>query len=213
MGMTMNMSWSIRDVFFAFVMWAVMMVAMMVPSVTPLFRLFASANTARAERSSTVNIMMFGLGYVTVWLGFSVLAALMQLALHEAALLSSAMSIPNPYLAATILIGAGAFQFTPLKRTCLTQCRSPLDFLMRYWRSGRSGAFLMGLRHGTFCLGCCWAVMLVLFVVGIMNLAWVAVLAVFILIEKVGPYGGRVGQIAGTIMIAFGGWLWMSAGV
>jgi predicted metal-binding membrane protein len=123
------------------------------------------------------------------------------------------MSVPNPYLAGAILIGAGAFQFTPLKRTCLTQCRSPLDFLMRYWRSGRTGAFLMGLRHGTFCLGCCWAVMLVLFVVGIMNLAWVAVLAVFILIEKLGPYGGRASQIAGTIMIAFGGWLWMSAGV
>ena len=213
MQMTMNMSWSTRDVFFVFVMWAVMMVAMMVPSATPLFRLFAKANSARAERSSSLTTMMFGLGYVTVWLGFSVLAALLQSALHEAALLSSGMSIPNPYLAGAILIGAGAFQFTPLKRTCLTQCRSPLGFLMQYWRNGRSGAFLMGLRHGTFCLGCCWAVMLVLFVVGIMNLAWVAVLAVFVLIEKLGPYGGRASQIAGTIMIAFGGWLWMSAGV
>jgi predicted metal-binding membrane protein len=213
MEMTMNMSWSTRDVFFVFVMWGVMMVAMMVPSVTPMFRLFAKGNTARAERGTTLTTTMFGLGYVTVWLGFSFLAALLQSALHEAALLSSGMSIPNPYLAGAILIGAGAFQFTSLKRTCLTQCRSPLGFLIQYWRNGTSGAFLMGLRHGTFCLGCCWAVMLVLFVVGIMNLAWVAALAVFILIEKLGPYGGRVSQIAGTIMIAFGGWLWMSAGV
>jgi len=204
MGMVMDVPWGARDLFFTFVMWAVMMVGMMTAPATPVLLLFAGTHAGRARRGVSLAVLLFGLGYITVWLGFSVCAAVTQWALHEAALLSPAMSASSPRLAGAILIGAGVFQLTALKRACLTQCQSPLGFLMSNWRDGRSGAFQMGLRHGAYCLGCCWALMCVLFVVGVMNLAWVGVLAAFILVEKIGPSGARVARIGGAIMIAFG---------
>jgi predicted metal-binding membrane protein len=114
------------------------------------------------------------------------------------------MSASSPYLAGAILIGAGAYQLTPWKGACLTHCQSPLGFLMTHWRSGLFGAFQMGLRHGAYCLGCCWALMCVLFVVGVMNLVWVAVLTGLVLIEKTGPAGNMVARVAGAVMVAGG---------
>ena len=114
------------------------------------------------------------------------------------------MSVVSSRIAGAILIGAGLYQLTPLKRACLLHCQSPLAFLMMHWRSGKVGAFQMGMHHGIYCLGCCWALMLVLFAVGVMNLAWVAVLAAFVLLEKVGPPGMLVSRVAGVIMIAAG---------
>ena len=139
-----------------------------------------------------------------MWSGFSILAGLVQWVLHEAALLSPMMSAASPQLGGAILIAAGAYQLTPVKGACLTHCRSPLGFLIGHWRDGLSGALQMGLHHGVFCLGCCWALMCVLFVVGVMNLFWVAAITAFVLLEKVGPAGVWVARIAGVAMIAIG---------
>ena len=204
MGMVTAVPWGAREVFLAFVMWTVMMVGMMTTPAAPMLILFAGTRRTNEGRGVSLPVMMFGLGYVTVWVGFSVCAALTQWALHQGALLSPTMSASSPYFAGAILIAAGAYQLTPLKRACLTQCQSPLAFLMTHWHSGNRGAFLMGLHHGVFCLGCCWALMLVLFAVGIMNLAWVAVLAAFVLVEKIGPSGALVSRIGGAMMIALG---------
>jgi predicted metal-binding membrane protein len=204
MGMVTAVSWGANEVFLAFVMWAVMMVGMMTAPAAPVFLLFAQTRSATAKRGVSLPVLLFGLGYITVWAGFSVCAAVTQWALHQAALLSPAMSASSPYFAGAILIAAGIYQMTPLKRACLTQCQSPLGFLMGNWREGNGGAFMMGLHHGAYCLGCCWALMLVLFAVGIMNLAWVAVLAAFILIEKIAPSGALVSRIGGAMIIALG---------
>jgi predicted metal-binding membrane protein len=147
---------------------------------------------------------MFGAGHLAIWAGFSVLAALVQGALHSAALLSPAMSINSPLVSGVVLIGVGLYQMTPLKSKCLTRCQSPLDFLMSNWREGASGALIIGLRHGLYCLGCCWALMLVLFVVGVMNYAWIAVLTAFVLLEKFGPMGLRIARVAGFALIIAG---------
>jgi predicted metal-binding membrane protein len=191
-------------------MWAVMMVAMMAPTATPTIRVFARAPV---ENRAPFTVPAFGLGYLTVWLLFSVAAAALQVILHQARLLTPDMSIPNRHLATAILLGAGLFQFTPFKHGCLTHCRSPLEFFLTHWKSGRSGAFQMGLRHGVSCVSCCWAVMTVLFVVGVMNLWWVGLLAVFILIERIAPHGDRLGQIGGAILILIGLQFLISAGV
>jgi predicted metal-binding membrane protein len=160
--------------------------------------------SARRERGARFAVLTFGVGYLMVWVDFSAFAALAQWALHEAALLSPAMVASSSLLAGGILIAAGAYQLTPLKGSCLRRCRTPLGFLVANWRDGAGGALQMGLRHGVYCLGCCWALMCVLFVVGVMNLAWVAALTVFVLVEKIGPAGLVVSRIAGAVMIVAG---------
>jgi len=204
MGMTRDMSWTAADVFFTFAMWAVMMVGMMTGTAAPVLLLFAAARAGRGDRGVRLAVVMFGLGYVTVWVGFSACAALAQWALHETAMLSPAMATSSPYLAGAILIVAGAYQLTPWKGACLTHCRSPLGFLMTNWHDGRLGALQMGARHGAYCLGCCWGLMCVLFVVGVMNLVWVAALTGFVLLEKIGPAGTVVARVAGAAMVLVG---------
>ena len=149
-------------------------------------------------------MVMFGLGYLAVWLGFSAFAAAAQWGLHQAMMLAPTMTLTNPWVAGGIVFAAGAYQITPFKGSCLTQCRSPLGFLMTSWRDGRVGAFSMGVRHGGYCLGCCWALMCVLFVVGVMNLVWVAALSGFVLLEKVGPAAAIVSRVAGVILMVLG---------
>jgi len=204
MGMSTGMPWTLSDVFFAFVMWTVMMVGMMAGAATPVLLLFAAARAGRGERGVPLTVLIFGLGYAMVWVGFSAGAAIAQWALHQTAMLSPAMAAADPRVGGTILVAAGAYQLTPMKRACLTHCRSPLGFLMASWRDGKWGALQMGIRHGTYCLGCCWALMCVLFAVGVMNLLWVAALTGFVLLEKVGPGGAIVSRIAGAGMVALG---------
>jgi len=204
MGMRRDMSWTTADVFFTFAMWAVMMVGMMAGTAAPVLLLFAAARAGRRDRGVRLAVVMFGLGYVTVWVGVSACAALAQWALHETAMLSPAMATSSPYLAGAILIVAGAYQLTPWKGACLTHCRSPLGFLMTNWHDGRLGALQMGARHGAYCLGCCWVLMCVLFVVGVMNLVWVAALTGFVLFEKIGPAGTVVARVAGAAMVLVG---------
>ena len=204
MGMTMDMPWDATDVFFTFTMWAVMMVGMMTGTAAPMLLLFAGAHAARGTRGMPPAVMLFGLGYTIVWVAFSAGAALAQWMLHQTAMLTPAMAASNGRLAGGILVAAGAYQLTPVKGACLTRCRSPLGFLMTNWRAGTLGAVLMGLRHGVYCLGCCWLLMCLLFVVGVMNLVWVAALAAFVLVEKIGPFGLIVARVAGAIMIVVG---------
>lgn len=204
MGMVTNAPWGVGDALFTFTMWTVMMIGMMTPSATPVLMVFAASHVRRAERGVPVAVPAFGLGYVAVWAGFSAVATLAQWALHQTALLSPAMATTSSYLGATILIAAGVYQLTPLKRACLTHCQTPMGFLMSHWRDGPAGAFRMGWQHGLYCVGCCWALMGVLFAVGVMNLVWVAVLTAFILVEKLGVGGRHVSRIAGALLICGG---------
>lgn len=197
--------WHAADFALMFVMWAVMMVAMMTPSVAPMVLLFDSAGRSRRTRGRAVApTWIFVLGYLVAWLGFSLLAALAQWGLHEAALLSAVMRVDSPALGGVVLICVGVYQWTPLKQVCLEHCRTPLHFLLKRWREGVRGALLMGLEHGAFCVGCCWFLMALLFVAGVMNLLWVAGIAAFVLVEKVLPRGDLVGRLAGALLIAAG---------
>jgi len=203
MGMVVDQPWGAGDLLLTFVMWSVMMVGMMALAALPVLLLFARMH-ARDDRSMAPAVPSFGLGYLAVWLAFSACATAAQWALHEHALLSSTMATSSTLVAGIILITAGIYQLTPLKTGCLAHCRSPLGFLMSSWHDGAGGAFRMGLHHGIFCLGCCWALMALLFVVGVMNLAWVGVITLFILAEKLGPAGVRVARAGGAILLAFG---------
>ena len=204
MGMVMNQPWGAGDLLLTFVMWAVMMVGMMAVPALPVLLLFAGMHAQRVDRGAVPAVPLFGLGYLAAWLGFSACATAAQWALHEGALLSSTMATSSTAVGGVILMAAGVYQLTPVKTGCLAQCQSPLGFLMSNWRDGSGGAFGMGFRHGIFCLGCCWGLMAVLFVVGVMNLAWVGLLTLFILLERVGPAGARLSRAGGAIMIALG---------
>jgi len=204
MGMHTNMPWRPADFFFTFAMWVVMMVGMMVPSATPTLLLFAAAWKGRGKPGFPLTTLAFAVGYIAAWTSFSAGATAAQWGLHQAAMLSAVMASSSGRLSGAILMVAGAYQLTPWKSKCLAHCRSPLGFLMTNWRDGTGGAFRMGFRHGTYCLGCCWALMCVLFVVGIMNLIWVAALSGFVLIEKIGPAGTIVARIAGAAMFVVG---------
>ena len=191
-----------------FLMWVVMMIAMMVPSVAPMLLLVAVVNRQRRQqRRPFVPTGIFLLGYLVIWSGFSLLASLLQQGLHAAAVLSSAMVLSSPFLGGGLLLAAGLFQWTPLKRACLIHCRTPLSFLMTEWREGMGGAFLMGIRHGAYCLGCCWILMGLLFVAGVMNLLWVAAISGLVLVEKLAPAGQRVSWAVGLGLVSWGAWI------
>ncbi len=201
----MQEAWSVTDFALTFVMWAVMMVAMMTPSAAPMILMFAGINRRRQKQQVPyVPTSVFLLGYLVVWAAFSVLATAAQWGLHTVSLLSPTMVSTTPVLGGILLLVAGIYQWTPLKHACLSKCRSPLGFVLNEWREGRWGAFLMGLKHGSYCTGCCWSLMALLFVAGVMNLLWVAAIAGFILLEKMAPAGKRMGQAAGVLMIAGG---------
>jgi predicted metal-binding membrane protein len=193
-------------------MWAVMMVAMMIPSATPMILTYANISRKRhAEQRPFGPTTLFVFGYVTVWVGFSLVAATGQWLLHSATLLSPMMVTTSTLLGSALLIGAGLFQFTSLKHRCLQLCRTPLSFFLNEWREGKSGAFQMGFKHGAYCLGCCWLLMALLFVAGVMNLLWVALLAILVLLEKLLPAGPVVARIAGVAFLLWG--VWLIAGV
>jgi predicted metal-binding membrane protein len=192
-------------IFLLFVMWTIMMVGMMVPSASPMIMAFFTLNERRRIAARPfVPVSIFISGYLAVWAAFSAVAAVAQWRLHEAALLSPAMRSISPVLSGAVLVSAGVFQWTPLKRICLAMCRSPLSFLMREWREGSAGAFVMGLRHGAYCVGCCWVLMALLFVAGVMNLLWVAVIALFVMAEKTLPKGELLAQLAGAALVIAG---------
>jgi predicted metal-binding membrane protein len=198
-------AWSTATLLPLFLMWAEMMVAMMIPSAAPMILTFAFVNRKRREQERPfVPAGIFLLGYLAVWTAFSAFAALAQWALHGMALLSPMMVATSPLLGGALLLAAGLFQWLPLKSACLAHCRSPLDFLMTDWREGRAGAFVMGLKHGAYCTGCCWFLMALLFVAGVMNIWWVGLISVLVLVEKITPKGLWVGRMAGVLLAGWG---------
>jgi predicted metal-binding membrane protein len=184
---------------------------MMLPSVTPVILLFAGVTRRRRLQGVlAAPVSVFVLGYLLAWAAFAVLAALGQSLLHSAALLSPAMASTSPLLGGALLLLAGLYQWLPAKGACLSHCRSPLGFFSSEWREGVSGALMMGFRHGSYCVGCCWALMTLLFVAGVMNLAWVAVIAGFVLAEKVVPNGRVLGRVTGVLLAGWGLWVVLS---
>jgi predicted metal-binding membrane protein len=188
------------------VMWWTMMVAMMTPSAAPLILLYGRVlrHHTGAGGTAYVSSLLLACGYLLVWLLFSLAAAALQQALQPAGLISSMMLwSKSAWLSALVLATAGAYQFSPLKRACLALCRGPVDFLTRHWKPGGAGALLLGLRHGAYCVGCCWVLMLLLFVGGVMNLFWIAALTLLVLAEKQLPAGVMVGRITGGLLLAW----------
>ena len=182
-----------------FLMWAVMMVAMMLPSAAPMIETFARIAAYRGEQSG-YRVALFVVGYLTIWTVFSGIATIAQVALQHAGIVTAALST-TPIAGSALLAGAGIYQVTPLKDACLNKCRSPLGILMAEWRDGAAGAFVIGLRHGAFCTGCCAMLMLLLFVFGVMNLLWVAALSIFVLLEKSLPQGRAIARVSGYGML------------
>ncbi len=205
MGMAgMNMhAWGVSDWLTLVAMWTVMMVAMMLPSAAPVTLLVLGAYRLRRDEQARAAAVMFVGGYLLVWTAFSVIAATGQLTLHRAAVLSEDMRLRSPAISGVLLLLAGAYQWLPFQNKCLVRCQAPLAFLTRHWRTGVRGGLVMGLRHGTYCLGCCWLLMLLLFVLGVMNLVWIAALAVFVLIEKLATGGTIIARAGG---VAAAGW-------
>ena len=197
--------WTAIDALFMFLMWAVMMVGMMVPSATPVILLYAHVVRHNAKDSEPlVPISAFFAGYLVVWTVFSATATAMQYGLEQAALLSPMIISISPVFGGFVLLVVAIYQWTPYKDACLRRCRSPVWFLSTYWQDGTSGAFRMGLVHGAYCLGCCWALMLLLFVGGVMNLLFIAAITIFVLVEKVLLRGRDIGR-AGAVLLGLVG--------
>ena len=204
-AMTGVQPWTATEFGLRLAMWAVMMVAMMVPTAAPMTLMYAAvARKAAAQHNPLAPTFVFVTGYITMWTIFSLVATTAQHGLDQTALLSPMMVSTSPRFGAALLIAAGIYQLTPLKNTCLKNCRTPAHFLSRYWRTGNFGAFRMGLRLGAYCVGCCWILMGLLFVGGVMNLLWIAAIAIFVLLEKTIPFGDVGGRIAGAALILVG---------
>jgi len=208
MAMPGTRQWGLRDLLLVFTMWTIMMIGMMTPSASPMVLLFTRIQNGRlAQGRSVVASGLFLLGYLGAWTGFSLVVTLIQWGMHAAMLISPTMVGTSPLLGGGVLIAAGIYQWTPAKHACLSRCRSPLGFLLSEWRDGAMGALVMGLRHGAYCTGCCWLLMLVLFVVGVMNLVWITLLAILVLLEKTLRRGLWVSRAAGLALIVWGGWI------
>jgi predicted metal-binding membrane protein len=191
-----------------FFMWWIMMVAMMLPSASPMILLFARIQRQqKAKGSPFVPTSVFTAGYLVTWGAFSVIAAGAQWGFERAGLLSAMMTSTSGLFAGVLLLAAGIYQLTPLKHACLRHCRGPIQFITHHWRHGSGGAFRMGIDHGAFCLACCWLLMALLFVGGVMNLYWIVGLALFVLLEKTIPAGHWLGSITGIGLMIWGGWL------
>lgn len=199
--------WDFTHLALLFAMWAVMMAGMMLPSAAPALLIYAAVvrKSPDGARAAT-HAYAFAGGYLLVWTAFSLAATALQRVLAQLLLLSPMMESSDRRFGGTLLLVAGLFQFTPFKRACLQYCRSPAEFLTRHWRPGVAGGFRLGWLHGLYCLGCCWALMLLLFVGGVMNLWWIAGLTVFVLLEKVAPLGEQGGRLSGLPLIGLGLW-------
>ena len=208
-----NAPWRPIEFAFVFVMWAVMMVGMMAPSAAPIILIYARlGRQAKAAGKPFAATGWFADGYFLAWIGFSLAATLAQWVFERAALLDSRMATASNLLGGIVLIAAGIYQWTPLKDVCLAQCQTPFQFLMRHggFRDHLRGCLLLGLRHGGYCVGCCWVLMALLFVGGVMNVLWIALLTLLVLLEKITPVGRWIARAAGIACVAAGAWLLVS---
>jgi predicted metal-binding membrane protein len=203
----MTSHWNAPHLLLLWAMWAVMMTGMMLPSASPM--LLLAGGTARQQTGTGGGRVMYGLasGYLAVWALFSIGATAIQWLLVRLFIVSPMMELTTPAAGAVLLAVAGVYQLTPLKQACLTTCQSPLAFLIRRWRHGAWGGFRMGLEHGAYCVGCCWALMLLLFVGGVMNLMVIAALTAFVAFEKLVPFGGRSAYVSGALLLAAAVWM------
>jgi predicted metal-binding membrane protein len=206
--------WSAVEFAFVFAMWAVMMVGMMSPSAAPMILMYARVGRqGKIAGKPFAATGWFAAGYFLAWAGFALAATLVQWVLERAALLDARMASANNLLGAVVLIAAGIYQWTPIKYACLSHCQTPFRFLMSHggFRSDVPGCLYLGLLHGTYCVGCCWVLMALLFVAGVMNVLWIALLALLVLLEKLTPWGRWIARIAGAVFIAAGVWMVLGA--
>jgi predicted metal-binding membrane protein len=203
----MTARWDAPHLLLLWAMWAVMMTAMMLPSASPMLLLYGVVARRSAQGSAARQFYALAAGYLVVWTVFSLGATALQRALAAVLFVSPMMEITRPAVGATLLLIAGVYQLTPIKHACLRTCQSPLGFLMSRWRTGLSGAFVMGLEHGAYCVGCCWALMLLLFAGGVMNLTVIVALTAFVAFEKLAPLGIHGARISGVLLIAAGFWM------
>jgi len=203
LAMPMTSAWSSVQTALMVTMWAIMMAAMMLPSAVPMVLTYDRLDRGSAEGRGG-STALFVAGYVVMWSTFAIVATGLQWVLHTVALVNGMGEATHSGLAGAMLVGAGVFQFSPVKKRSLGACRTPIGFLMTSWRDGRTGALKMGLHHGSLCLRCCWALMILLFVLGVVNLIWVAVLAIFVLAEKLSRRGDAISVIGGVVMIVWG---------
>jgi predicted metal-binding membrane protein len=210
-GMSMPTApWTAATAIFVFLMWLMMMAAMMMPSAAPVILLHAAV-TRKSGAAPTRSTPAFLGGYLAVWGGFSLAAALAQWGLESTGRANGMMELADPLVSGALLVMAGLYQFSPLKRACLSACQNPVMFVSRNWRPGTAGAFAMGRRHGVDCLGCCWFLMALLFVGGVMNLLWIAAIAAFVALEKFSAGRPALTNAAGVALVAAGLWRWSGA--
>lgn len=203
------MPWDGKTFLLMGLMWWIMMIGMMVPSAAPMILLFARVQRHNLPHENpALRITLFTISYLLLWLVFSVIATWLQWWLSERMLLSPMMKTVNPRMGTVIFVMAGLYQLTPLKQACLENCQAPLQFLTTHWRNGNTGALQMGLLHGAYCVGCCWSLMLLLFVGGVMNLLWIATIAIVVLVEKLLPSGSLYKWISGALLICLALFFW-----
>jgi predicted metal-binding membrane protein len=211
-SMTMGTPFSVSNGLLYIILWGVMMVAMMLPAMTPIVGLVQTiARQKRAQGLPFTPAWVFVAGYVTLWTLTGSIGYAADIAIQSLPGVFPTLQIYGTVIGGITLVGAGIYQLTPLKYLCLSQCRSPLGFLLTSWRDGTAGAFRMGLHHGAYCLGCCWSLMVVLFVMGTMNLVWMGILSIVIFVEKIVPHGVAMGKATGIALIVFG--LMMGSGL
>jgi predicted metal-binding membrane protein len=203
----MTATWDVPHVLLLWAMWAVMMAGMMLPSASPLLLLHGVVVRRSAPGTAAGQVYALAAGYLTAWAIFSLGATALQRALAALLIVSPMMEVTRPGVGAALLLVAGLYQLTPIKMACLRTCQSPLGFLMSRQRAGLSGAFKMGVEHGAYCVGCCWALMLLLFAGGVMNLTVIAALTVFVAFEKLTPFGVLGARVSGGLLVAAGVWM------
>ena len=204
-------AWTLYDFYMLFAMWAVMMIAMMTPSVLPMVSMYVTVNKSkRVKGQAYTPTFIFLSGYLIAWALFSVVISVTQYPLHTVGLLNPMMDSRSYLLSGAVLVVAGVYQWTPWKDACLEQCRSPLHYLMTSWREGYAGAIQMGIRHGMYCIGCCWALMAVMFAVGVMNVLWMVIIAFFVLAEKISPVSAKYLRIISGSGLVIWGSYWLS---
>jgi predicted metal-binding membrane protein len=206
--------WQPIEFAFVFAMWVVMMIGMMTPSAAPIILIHARVGRQSAESRPLSSTGWFAGGYLLAWVAFSAVATLAQWALERAALLTPMMASASKIVGGILLILAGLYQWTPLKDICLSQCQAPLGFILRHggFQGAATSSLMLGFRHGVYCLGCCWALMVLLFALGVMNLFWIAALAILVLLEKVLPSGRLIARIAGIVSFVGGVWMLFQPG-
>jgi predicted metal-binding membrane protein len=203
----MTGTWDFPHQVLLFAMWVIMMFGMMLPSSAPTLLLYAAVVRRSPESHNAAGrLYAFAAGYLLAWTAFSLVATVLQLLLRHWLLLSPMMEVSNRVFGGALLLLAGLYQLTPYKHACLKSCRSPAAFIVQHWKPGVAGALRLGLEHGLYCLGCCWALMLLLFVGGVMNLWWIGLLTIFVLLEKLAPLGAQGGRLSGILIIALGIW-------